>query len=181
MSGAMFPLDTIQIASPCAASWDAMPGDDRTRFCPQCSQHVYNLAGMSRREAEGLLRQTEGRLCVRLYRRADDTVLTSDCPVGLRRVRRTAALVAGTAAALVLAAVGWGNSPGLPTRGRLAEAARGHLPPPLQRILDWIDPSPVMGAICPPRRLPVPAGGPAGVDRKDLPQPPEAREPGSEE
>jgi FlaG/FlaF family flagellin (archaellin) len=43
------------------------------------------------------LASTEGRLCACLYRRADDTVLTTDCPVGLRALRRR---VSGTAAAV---------------------------------------------------------------------------------
>jgi hypothetical protein len=163
MSDAAFPLDTIQVASPCNASWEAMPGDDRTRFCPQCSQYVYNLAALTRREAEDLLRQTEGRLCARLYRRADGTVLTADCPVGLRQARRMAALVAGVAAALVLAALGWAGTPSRPMRGELARVARGHLPPPLQAVLDWLDPPAAMGAICPPGPPPA-QGGPAATD-----------------
>ena len=45
-----------------------------------------------------MVQATQGRLCVRFYRRADGTVLTQDCPVGLRRAigltwARTAALV----------------------------------------------------------------------------------------
>jgi hypothetical protein len=35
---------------------------------------------MTRRDAEALLKQTNGNIC--LYRRADGTVLTEDCPVG---------------------------------------------------------------------------------------------------
>jgi hypothetical protein len=181
MSDAAFPLDTIRVASPCDASWEAMPGDDRVRLCPQCARRVYNLAAMSRREAEDLLRQAESRLCVRLYRRADGTVLTGDCPVGLRRLWRTAALATGAAAALVLSAIGWATVPAVPVRGNLAGPLRGHLPQPVQAILDWIDPPPIMGAICPPRPLPGGYGNPAGVDGEDLHQPPDAREPGPDE
>jgi hypothetical protein len=59
-----------------------MAGDDRVRFCGECRKNVYDLRGMRREEAEGLLRERGGDLCVRLYRRADGTVLTEDCPVG---------------------------------------------------------------------------------------------------
>src|SRR5690348_11198318 len=45
-------LDRIQIASPCEASWDAMNGDDRVRFCGLCEKNVYNLSAMTRDEAE---------------------------------------------------------------------------------------------------------------------------------
>jgi hypothetical protein len=39
-------LDEIEIATPCPASWEAMTGDDRSRFCGQCRLNVYNLSAM---------------------------------------------------------------------------------------------------------------------------------------
>src|SRR5262245_57629306 len=90
MSMELNVLDNIQVAAPCSASWEEMAGDERVRFCEQCLLHVYNLSGMSRRQAEALVRQHEGRLCVRFYRRLDGTVLTDNCPVGLRAARRRA-------------------------------------------------------------------------------------------
>ncbi|NUP05163.1 MAG: hypothetical protein HOW73_03780 [Polyangiaceae bacterium] len=94
------PLEDVRIASPCTASWDAMQGDHRVRFCGSCEKNVYNVAGMTRGEAIALLRETNGNVCLRLYRRADGTVITSDCPVGERkkRVRRLALVTAGIAA-----------------------------------------------------------------------------------
>lgn len=85
-------LQDIRIASPCNASWDTMTGDDRVRFCGECQKNVYNLSAMARDEAERLVEEREGSLCVRFYQREDGTVLTADCPVGARRrlVRRTA-------------------------------------------------------------------------------------------
>ncbi|MCZ6834660.1 MAG: hypothetical protein O7G85_02705 [Planctomycetota bacterium] len=82
-----FSLDQIQIASPCDADWESMPGDKRARHCEQCDLNVFNLSGMSRDEAMSLVKKTEGRLCVRFYRRPDGTILTKDCPVGLRALR----------------------------------------------------------------------------------------------
>jgi hypothetical protein len=82
------PLDRISVASPCTASWDEMRGDDRVRFCGHCQLNVYNLSAMTRQAAEQLVAQREGRLCVRFYRRTDDTVLTPDCPRGLEALRR---------------------------------------------------------------------------------------------
>jgi hypothetical protein len=81
-------LDNIRIASPCTASWDEMTGDERVRFCGHCSKDVYNLSGMAREESERLLRERAGNICVRLYKRHDGTVLTADCPVGVKRKRR---------------------------------------------------------------------------------------------
>jgi hypothetical protein len=64
-----------------------MTGNDRVRFCSQCSLNVFNLSAMTTQEAEDLLRRTEGQLCVRFYRRSDGTILTKNCPVGLQAIR----------------------------------------------------------------------------------------------
>jgi hypothetical protein len=82
------PLKRVRVAAPCPAEWERMRGDERVRFCDQCSMNVYNLSDMTRREAEVLLTRAEGRLCVRFYRRTDGTILTSNCPVGLRAIKR---------------------------------------------------------------------------------------------
>ena len=82
------PMPRIRIASPCPASWERMAGDERTRHCTLCDLNVYNFAAMTRDEVSELLVRTEGRVCARLYRRADGTVLTKDCPSGLRALRR---------------------------------------------------------------------------------------------
>ena len=76
-------LDKIYIANPCKVAWDDMEGaDDRVRRCLTCKSNVYNISGMTRYSAEKLLTSTEGRLCGRIYRRFDGTVLTADCPRG---------------------------------------------------------------------------------------------------
>lgn len=90
-------LNNLRVASPCRADWTQMSGDDRVRHCSECKLNVYNLSEMSRREAEELIASREGRLCVRFYRRGDGTVITRDCPVGLRQLVRKVSRVAGTA------------------------------------------------------------------------------------
>lgn len=65
-----------------------MEGDDRSRFCGLCQLNVYNVEGLSREEALDLIGTSEGRLCLRLARRSDGTILTKDCPVGRAGVRR---------------------------------------------------------------------------------------------
>ena len=72
------------------------------RFCTQCELNVYNLSGMRRAEAERLVARAEGRLCVRFFRRADGTIITKDCPVGLRALKRRVTRGARAAAAAVL-------------------------------------------------------------------------------
>src|SRR6266403_1873348 len=104
------PLNHVEVAAPCKADWDQMIGSEQMRFCGQCSLNVYNLSGMTRDEAESLIARNEGRLCVRFYRRADGSIITRDCPVGLRAIRDrvsywTKAIVA--AALTFLATVGF--------------------------------------------------------------------------
>jgi len=106
-------VDGLRIASPCPANWEKMTGDDRVRFCDLCNLHVYNIARLSRTEAVELIANTEGRICARLYRRTDGTVITNDCPVGLRALRRHVAKAAGVvfAAIVSLAASVTGQKP----------------------------------------------------------------------
>ena len=80
-------VQKLYIAAPCDVPWDGMEGDNRTRFCAQCKLNVYNIAEMSTKEAASLIRTNEGRLCLRLYQRKDGTIITDNCPVGLRKIR----------------------------------------------------------------------------------------------
>lgn len=89
-------LGEVKVASPCNADWNLMTGDEQSRFCDKCSKNVYNLSAMTTEQAEKLIREKERDLCVRYYQRADGTVLTADCPVGVRRKRvKAVAFVAG--------------------------------------------------------------------------------------
>jgi hypothetical protein len=101
------PLGSIRIAEPCHASWDEMAGDERVRHCTLCSLNVYNFAEMSRNDVRELLLRTEGRVCARLYRRADGTLLTRDCPTGFRALQRRASRVAATLIASLLTLPAW--------------------------------------------------------------------------
>ena len=96
------PLDHLKIASPCRSDWNEMLGDDRKRYCSECKLNVYNLSDMSRSEAESLLINSEGRLCVRYYRRADGTVLTKDCPVGWRALKTKTVRIVTSFASLIV-------------------------------------------------------------------------------
>jgi len=80
-------LKNLKVASPCHVGWESMSGNDRVRFCESCQLNVYNLSEMTSDEVRSLIVKSEGRLCGRMYRRADGSILTRDCPVGLRAVR----------------------------------------------------------------------------------------------
>ena len=100
------PLDNLKIASPCSADWNKMDGDQRKRFCLDCKLNVYNLSGMTKYDAENLLRLSEGRLCVRYVQRADGTILTQDCPVGWERVKQRASVIAAAVFSLIVSLFG---------------------------------------------------------------------------
>ena len=97
-------LKNLRVASPCHMAWDQMSGDDHVRFCDSCQFNVYNFSEMTAQEVEKLIYETEGRICGRIYRRADGTVITRDCPVGLRAVRMRVAKFAGAVFATLLTA-----------------------------------------------------------------------------
>lgn len=149
VSASAIALATVRIANPCDVPWDAMTGDERVRFCERCRLNVYNLSAMTRQEAEDFLQRREGRTCLRLFRRSDGTVLTRDCPVGLRAARGKVAraarlLFAGSLLALlaVMAALWWteqGTTSLGPQPDRWA-SLRGR--EPFRSVLNWLDPPP---------------------------------------
>lgn len=142
-------LKRVKVAAPCAQSWEAMPGGERVRSCERCGHKVYNLSGMTAHEAAKLVRGAEGtrRLCVRYYRRADGSMMTRDCPVGVRAVRRRIARFASCTFASILLVGG-----ALTQTGRIRareqarllhenEAAwRQQQPVPVQDMLNRLDP-----------------------------------------
>ncbi len=143
-------IDKLKIATPCQASWAEMTGDERIRFCADCSRNVYNVASLTRDETASLIRETEGRVCLRLYQRRDGTVITADCPVGRRRRWMVAAATTAVATAAA-AGIGWLLQDG----GEVIE--------------------PMMGDIAP---VPYPHSGTLSPDKDDpaVPHPPEDRD-----
>ncbi|MBV9470967.1 MAG: hypothetical protein JOZ57_17155, partial [Abitibacteriaceae bacterium] len=168
------PLSQMQIAAPCQSSWDKMPGGDQVRFCQSCYKNVYNLSHMTRTEAVQLVTQTEGHSCARYYRRADGTIMTEECPVGLHRVHRPlkcfrAAMLGFFAPLLGFVAVVLGTkltgATTNPQVGATGPIARLRSRQPFQTIGAWIDPTPINDAVIacgvPSTRIGSPYGVPA--------------------
>ena len=61
---------------------------------------------MSRDEAETLLREKTGGMCVRYFQRHDGTILLADCTIGKRQRRNRRLIVAGAALLLGGSAAG---------------------------------------------------------------------------
>lgn len=102
-------LDSLRLATPCTKDWDKMDGDERVRFCGGCEKNVYNISDMTRREANAFLQEHGLTKCMRICRRHDGTVITDDCPVGLRKARerfRRIAKVASIAIGFLFASFG---------------------------------------------------------------------------
>jgi len=72
-------LAQARIASPCEIPTQATE-QERVRFCRSCHQNVFDVSGLSREEAQALIRTNTGRFCVSLYQRADGDVQSEDCP-----------------------------------------------------------------------------------------------------
>jgi hypothetical protein len=136
-------LEQIRIASPCPVRWEDMTGDDKARHCASCNLKVYNLSAMTRDEAEALVVSKSGeRLCVQLHKRADGTVITQDCPVGLAaaraRVRRAVARVAAAFGIFGGAAIAGMNTTTRSQEGPVRLRALN----PFVAISEWLVPSP---------------------------------------
>jgi hypothetical protein len=172
-------LNVIRVDKPCPASWEKMRGDERVRFCEECSLHVYNLSAMTRDAAEALMASGEGRLCVRYFQRADGTVITQDCGGGLRRAIKRGRILAATAAAFLLSAMlaplGFGSAsksssqssgtPALPAITGRSSAIMGDVvtPPPMMGKI-----APVMGEVAAPPTT-QPATAPSTRPSEDVP------------
>ena len=112
-------LNGLRIASPCEVPWSAMHGDDRVRHCAQCDRKVYDVARLSAEEAVALLQADDRPPCFQLWRRADGTVITADCPLGVRRLKHRRRATLAVALTSLLAACG-------------RPSTEGSAPPPIQ-------------------------------------------------
>lgn len=180
-------LEQIRIASPCTMSWQDMVGDERVRYCGGCEKNVFNLSAMLAHEAEALLAERAGELCVRFYQRADGTVMTSDCAVGVKKKqRKKLALAVAGAGAMAAAAFAYAREQLVPetvpcTTSELVPDTRpltvppvmgepARIPPPPE-VNETVDDSgrvqqggphpvrPLMGAVAPPPHRPRPLMG----------------------
>jgi hypothetical protein len=182
-------LDRVRVASPCSAKWDEMVGDERERFCLSCDKQVFNISAMSRPDAEAFLAaRVAEKTCIRFFRRADGTILTEDCPTGVRkkRLRVIGAVAVGGGALMAAGAALFGatrHTMGEIAPPRVASAATTATPAPTappgwsERAGGIVhecmgdcayDPTPVVQEhrLGPPPAAPAPLSGP-DQDRKE--------------
>jgi hypothetical protein len=62
--------------NPCTESWDAMPGDQKTRFCDKCGEDVYDLSERTEEESVALYADRGAKkLCVRYAKDSTGAIL----------------------------------------------------------------------------------------------------------
>jgi hypothetical protein len=120
-------LNNLIIPTPCSADWNSMVGNDQVRFCEHCSLHVHNLSALTRNQAERLVAQANGKLCVRYIR--DPAGRPALLPVAqkLHRIgRRVSQLAAGAFTASLSVSSALAQERFAPSgAGRLAVAEAG--------------------------------------------------------
>jgi hypothetical protein len=71
-------LEQIGVPHPCPIDESDIEGSGSVRFCPHCRQNVYDLSAMTRAEAERLVCQKAGNLCVLFGQTSDGQIVTLD-------------------------------------------------------------------------------------------------------
>ena len=144
-------LDQVRVASPCKADWNEMLGDERVRFCLSCEKDVYNLSSMAKDDAEALLRERLGDdLCIRFYQRADGTILTADCPTGVKKKRRRKLALAVAGAGAMAAAAATMFMKGTCRQGSPVAGGAMLQGEPAVRMGEMETTPPIMGSASPP-------------------------------
>lgn len=162
MSKFTSPLNNVKVASPCSQDWNEMLGNERKRFCGDCKLNVYNLSGMTRDEAENLIMNAEGRLCVRFYKRADGSVITQDCPVGWAKVKQRTQVFVTAAASLIFSFLG---AIGLQTAVSQSKLLSSKLPIPFVTSTPQATTGMIAMPLLTPKQTPTPK---ATLDKKEM-------------
>src|SRR5262245_2420756 len=102
MSAKKRKLDQLHVVSPCSTGWDRMSGDEKKRFCSECNKFVYDFSQMTRRQVEAIVSVHRGRMCARITRRPDGSLVTLEAPpVDPIVARRASPVVNATLAAIL--------------------------------------------------------------------------------
>jgi hypothetical protein len=123
------PLDLIEVQSPCPKNWSDMRGSTQQRFCQHCQRHVHDLSAMTSSEAEALICQSAGQLCVRFSRLRDGHIRTLDYrrPTGKTKYGARFWLFISAIVSLALAIL---SAVGVPPLGPTVTMGDIQVPPP---------------------------------------------------
>lgn len=102
MSAKKRRLYQLKVVSPCSTDWDRMSGDEKKRFCTECDKFVYDFSQMTRRQVEAIVSIYQGRMCARITRLPDGSLLTLENPPAHPLVARRASPVVNATLAAIL-------------------------------------------------------------------------------
>ncbi|MCX6955852.1 MAG: hypothetical protein NTV51_27225 [Verrucomicrobia bacterium] len=89
----------------CPIRWEMMRGDERERYCSQCSRTVVNVSLLTTAERQALLANPPpGGLCVAYYQRLSGECVSAETPLTASESRRVVQWGAIAASAATLAA-----------------------------------------------------------------------------
>ena len=137
------PAD-LQIRSACPRTWASLAGEGGTRFCDECRLHVHDSRSLTRDEAHALVRDSAGRVCMRIVSDATGAPIYRDSRPPGSKVGRLAQWALATGAGLLAAC----HDDPKPSSGG-AGAANGTTDPPPVTTENVPGPE-VMGEVCAP-------------------------------
>jgi hypothetical protein len=112
------PDRPLEIREPCRKTWESLEGGAERRYCADCSLFVHDAAALTREQALRLVRESGGRVCMRLeYDRQGNAVF--------RDSERRLARWTLSAAAGLLAACGGRPADPPAAAGRMAASEQG--------------------------------------------------------
>jgi hypothetical protein len=79
-----------------------MTGDEKKRFCAECDKFVYDFAQMTRQQVEAIVSINRGRMCARITRKPDGSLLTLETPPVHPIAARRASPVVNATLAVIL-------------------------------------------------------------------------------
>jgi len=79
-----------------------MSGDEKKRFCSECDKFVYDFSRMTPRQVEAIVSIHGGRMCARITRRPDGSLVTLEAPPVHPTVARRASPVINATLAAIL-------------------------------------------------------------------------------
>ncbi len=150
----------LEIRRPCPKRWAELRGDDRRRFCSECSLHVHNAAALSRDEVRDLVSSGESRVCLRVEFDARGRPLFRDSDRTVAAPRRTLASRARwvmSAFAGLLAACTGGVETCAPPPATNVEAERARMGQVVEKVGDFAPPVERLGEAV---AVPTPEPGP---------------------
>jgi len=95
-------LENLQLARPCPIKLDGLDPAEKENFCQSCKKTVYNLSVMPTDEAEALLVEKGGKGCFMFVRTDDGRIITDNCPLWLRPLRKYARMAAAVSSLIAI-------------------------------------------------------------------------------